>query len=52
MVITGRARDVAAAVDMLTELDQPMFSGVGVVRVEPVYWSAEDWAGSSRTSAS
>ncbi len=41
VVVTGRARDVAAAVDMLTELDQPMFSGVGVVRVEPVYWSAE-----------
>ena len=41
VVLTGRARDVGAAVDMLGELDQPMFSGVGVVRVEPVYWSAE-----------
>jgi general secretion pathway protein D len=39
--ITGRARDVAAAIDMLHELDQPMFAGVGVVRIEPVYWSAE-----------
>ena len=42
--ITGRARDVTAAVDMLHELDQPMFAGVGVVRVEPVYWSAETLA--------
>ena len=41
VVISGRAREVGAAADMLTELDQPMFSGVGVVRVEPVYWSAE-----------
>jgi general secretion pathway protein D len=41
VVITGRSREVTAAVDMLGELDQPMFSGVGVVRVEPVYWSAE-----------
>jgi general secretion pathway protein D len=39
--ITGRARDVAAAVDMLHELDQPAFAGVGVVRIEPVYWSAD-----------
>ena len=42
--ITGRARDVTAAVDMLRELDQPMFAGVGVVRIEPVYWSAETLA--------
>jgi general secretion pathway protein D len=41
VVISGRSRDVGAAIDMLHELDQPMFSGVGVVRVEPVYWSAE-----------
>jgi len=39
--ITGRARDVAAAVEMLRSLDQPTFAGVGVVRIEPVYWSAE-----------
>ena len=42
--ITGRARDVAAAVDMLRELDQPAFAGVGVVRIEPVYWSADTLA--------
>jgi len=41
VVISGRSREVTAAVDMLSELDQPTFSGVGVVRVEPVYWSAE-----------
>jgi general secretion pathway protein D len=41
VVLSGRSRDVTAAADMLSELDQPMFSGVGVVRVEPVYWSAE-----------
>ncbi len=40
VVITGRARDVNGAITMLRELDQPMFAGVGVVRVEPVYWSA------------
>lgn len=44
VVITGRARDVAAALGMLQELDQPLFAGVGVVRMEPVYWSAETLA--------
>jgi len=44
VVISGRSREVTAAVDMLGELDQPMFSGVGVVRVEPVYWSADTLA--------
>ncbi|HEY1752292.1 MAG TPA: secretin N-terminal domain-containing protein [Caulobacteraceae bacterium] len=44
VVITGRARDVAAAIDMLRELDQPMFAGVGVIRMEPVYWSADTLA--------
>jgi general secretion pathway protein D len=42
--ITGRSRDVGAAVGVLRELDQPMFAGVGVVRIEPVYWSAETLA--------
>jgi general secretion pathway protein D len=44
VVIGGRARDVAAAIDMLRALDRPMFAGVGVVRVEPVYWSAQSLA--------
>jgi general secretion pathway protein D len=44
VVITGRTRDVDAAAGMLRALDQPMFAGVGVVRVEPVYWSAQTLA--------
>ena len=44
VVITGGARDVAEAAALLRELDQSKFAGVGVVRFEPVYWSAETMA--------
>ena len=44
VVINGRSGDVAAAVAILRELDQPMFAGVGVVRAAPVYWSADTLA--------
>ena len=44
VVITGGARDVTEAAALLRELDQSMFAGVGVVRFEPVYWSAETLA--------
>jgi general secretion pathway protein D len=44
VVITGGARDVAEAAALLRELDQSRFAGVGVVRFQPIYWSAETLA--------
>lgn len=41
LVITGPARDVGAAIGVLRQLDQPQFAGAGVLRIEPVYWSAD-----------
>ena len=44
VVVTGGARDVAEASGLLRELDQSKFAGVGVVRFQPIYWSAETLA--------
>lgn len=44
VTLSGGARDVAAVQETLRQLDQPRFAGVGVFRVEPVYWSAESLA--------
>lgn len=44
VTLNGGARDVAAVQETLRQLDQPRFAGVGVFRVEPVYWSAESLA--------
>lgn len=41
LILSGNGRDVAALVRALRELDQPRFAGAEVLRVEPVFWSAE-----------
>lgn len=41
IVMIGRARDIAAAADIIAEIDKPRLSGAQVARVEPVYWSAD-----------
>ena len=42
--VTGTPRDVAAAISILRQLDQPQFSGSSVFRYQPVYWSADTFA--------
>ncbi len=44
VVVTGGPRDVAAAVSVLQQLDQPQFSGSSVFRAQPVFWSADSLA--------
>lgn len=44
VVVTGPAREVALAGSVIEALDHPRFAGVGVVRLQPVYWSAETLA--------
>jgi len=44
ITLNGGARDVAAVQETLRQLDRPRFAGVGVFRIEPVYWSAESLA--------
>ncbi|WP_309627534.1 secretin N-terminal domain-containing protein [Brevundimonas sp.] len=46
LILSGSGRDVAALVRALREIDQPRFAGSEVIRVEPVFWSAEALAGS------
>lgn len=41
LVISGAGRDVQAAVQVLIEIDRPMFSGAEVMRLQPVYWTAD-----------
>lgn len=41
LIISGTARDVAQLVRTLREIDQPRFAGADVLRIEPVYWSAD-----------
>ncbi|PZU53792.1 MAG: hypothetical protein DI552_13440 [Brevundimonas sp.] len=44
LLISGSGRDVAQVVRVLRELDQPRFAGGQVLRVEPVYWPADQLA--------
>jgi general secretion pathway protein D len=44
LVIQGPGRMVANAVDLIHNLDAPAFAGAQVVRLEPLYWSAPDFA--------
>lgn len=46
LIISGPGREVAQVVRTLRELDQPRFAGTEVLRVEPVYWSADNLAAS------
>jgi general secretion pathway protein D len=41
LIISGASRDVAQVVRTLREIDQPRFAGADVLRIEPVYWSAD-----------
>lgn len=44
LLISGTARDVAAAVSVLRELDQPHFANGQVARIEPIFLSVEQLA--------
>ena len=44
LVASGRPRDVGAAMAVMRQLDQPQFSGAGVFKVQPVYWSPDSLA--------
>lgn len=46
LIISGSAREVGQVVRVLREIDQPRFAGAQVLRVEPIYWSADALAGS------
>jgi general secretion pathway protein D len=41
IVISGAARDVAAAALVIEQLDKPRFADGQVARIRPVYWSAD-----------
>lgn len=41
LVISGNARDVAAAAAVVDQIDKPRFADGQIARVEPVFWSAE-----------
>ncbi len=44
LILSGSARDVARAAEMLRDIDQPRFSGQQVLRVRPTYYSADGLA--------
>lgn len=46
LLISGPGREVAQVIRVLREIDQPRFAGAQVLRVEPVFWSAEALANS------
>lgn len=41
IIIAGALRDVASAVAVIDQIDQPKYAGGQIARIEPVYWSAE-----------
>lgn len=44
LVISGNARDVASAAQVIDSIDQPRFAGASVARISPVYWQADKLA--------
>lgn len=44
LLLSGQADTVAAVGEAIQTLDQPMLRGRSSVRIEPVYWSAQDLA--------
>lgn len=46
LVISGSARDVASAAEIINQIDQPRFAGAQVARIEPIYWSPSQLANS------
>lgn len=41
LVISGNARDVASAAQVIDSIDQPRYGGANVARINPVYWSSD-----------
>jgi len=41
LVITGNARDVASAAEVIANIDQPRFANANIARISPVYWAAD-----------
>ncbi len=41
LVISGSAQQVAAAAEIINQIDQPRFAGAQVSRIQPVYWPAD-----------
>lgn len=46
IVIVGRAREVTAAAQIISDIDQPRLAGAQIARIEPVFWSADRLAAS------
>lgn len=44
LMISGTGRDVAAAVSVVAQIDQPRYAGGQIARVEPVFMSSEQLA--------
>lgn len=44
LVLAGRAREVASAAEIISQIDQPRFANAQVARIQPIYWSAEKLA--------
>lgn len=46
LVIVGRAREVTAAAQIVSDIDQPRLAGAQIARIEPVFWAADRLAAS------
>lgn len=46
LIISGSGRQVAQVIRVIREIDQPHFAGSEVLRIEPIFWSAENLAAS------
>ena len=44
LMIGGQSDDVASAIDTVRVLDQPRMRGQGSVRIDPMFWSAQELA--------
>jgi general secretion pathway protein D len=44
LLLSGQADNVAAVIESIKLLDQPLLRGRSSVRIEPAYWSAEEMA--------
>ena len=48
VVISGNPEEVSGATDLLQVIDQPVFAGGQVARIEPIFWPAEALADTVR----
>ncbi len=44
LILTGPRQEVINTTYLIDQLDQPTFAGAKVIRLEPVYWSADTFA--------